>query len=93
MTIQGKGFGFDETAITVTATEVYYIDEYGLTEIADQTIQVSYPCTNLALGYRDAKVVCDISPLNLLPEALRVTLTVSTNGLSDSYVILNTNIQ
>lgn len=92
LTLQGKGFGFDEDAIVVSLAEVYVTDEFDNVYLED-TVTVEYECDRVALGYRDSKVVCYFSPRNLLPDALRVTLTVNSNGLSTEATFLSKNIQ
>ena len=92
ITLQGKGFGFDEEAIVVSLAEVYTTDEFDNQYLAD-TVTVQYDCNRVALGYRDSKVVCYFSPTNLLPDALRITLTVTSNDLSTSATLLSKYIQ
>eukprot|EP01095_Lingulamoeba_sp_RSL-Kostka_P005800 TRINITY_DN1760_c0_g1_i1.p1 TRINITY_DN1760_c0_g1~~TRINITY_DN1760_c0_g1_i1.p1 ORF type:complete len:217 (-),score=78.72 TRINITY_DN1760_c0_g1_i1:160-810(-) len=94
--LQGKGFGFDDSMIDVTAKEVWLSDYEG-TKLVDpdleNVVSKTYDCVNEKLSYRDAKVECTISPVDLKPDAFSIQLTVNTNGLTAEYTMLHHLIQ
>mmetsp|Transcript_9959 Transcript_9959/g.11304 ORF Transcript_9959/g.11304 Transcript_9959/m.11304 type:complete len:221 (-) Transcript_9959:43-705(-) len=88
LVIQGKGFGFESDSITVTATEVWDTD--GEINI-DDVVPITYDCEQVKLGYRDAKIECNIAPIHLMPSTLMVS--VFANGQSTDFVLISDYIQ
>lgn len=91
LTLQGKGFGFDSSSISITVTEHA---EQNLNQVRTALVESAvntYTCTDVTLQFRDAKVVCKFSPYRLLPHELSIALTA--NGKSAQKILLLDYIQ
>jgi len=88
LAIQGKGFGFVSEDIVVTAREFWENDDDANVEDMDPIV---YDCEHVTLGYRDAKIECNIPAINLMPFSFEVS--VQANGFTSSYTLLSKYIK
>jgi len=92
ITVQGTGFGFDSTQISITATEYQSEEDWDHDSIAYQYLQpVVYTCQNVQLLYRDERIQCTIDAPRLAPATMLVTLT--SNGNQAVGTLLNSYTQ
>ena len=88
--IQGKGFGFTSSEIVVTATEV--IDSFPYNYLGSEIVN-NYNCEYVTLSYRDAKIQCNIIPLDNYIYAKTFFVTVAANGYVSEPTLLELNLE
>jgi len=92
LTVEGYGFGFESSGIVVTAYDYFVPD--GVLEVGGffnspnpSPDWTAYDCVGPSLQYRDEKVVCTISAVDVLPYTFFVVL--QANGFTAQAALLS----